>query len=132
MTRLYSTGHVAKVTGLSYRQLIYWEMQKAARPYVPPTGSGSRIGWCDDDIARLQVVAAVAPLCQRPRAMGIPVDLVAEVWGALEGERDTWSETLYLWHNGKHWRHGTLPGLTCAAFLCVDVVFVLRDAGMAA
>jgi hypothetical protein len=127
---LHSSTYAVQCTGLTYRRLSYWEAKKAIVPAQPPEGSGSRIGWSDDDIARLQVIASVNKVIAHTLSRS-STDLIATIWSALAGLRHEWPEILYLWFDNR-WHAGRQPGLTTGAFLCVDVVFVLRDAGMAA
>lgn len=95
---LNSTKRAAYVAGLTSRQVDYWYRTGAVRPTMLPNGSGTRIRWSDEDVARLSVIAPIAHLF----GSSMTTELVAAVWSCLSTPPESWPPRLHAWrHRGK-------------------------------
>jgi hypothetical protein len=108
------------------RQIYYWDASKAISPAQPANGSGSRMAWSDDDIARLQVIVAVAR--DWMPAPGRGTDLVHAIWTALSGPRDLWPTCLYFDRDRRGWHCSSVDEWGRLVRLCIDVDRILMRA----
>lgn len=58
-TALMGSLAVCEATGISFRQLIYWQQVGAVTATEPGVGSGHYTGWSEDDCARLVRIGRV-------------------------------------------------------------------------
>jgi DNA-binding transcriptional MerR regulator len=63
--RLFSSTEVCRLSGISYRQLDYWDRRLFVSPSVGASGSGSRRRWSRDSIVLANVMASMAAISCR-------------------------------------------------------------------
>jgi hypothetical protein len=58
-TRFYTAEMAARLAGITYRQLDWWDRGNLLKPTVEAHGSGSRRRYTWDDVLRLRIAAAL-------------------------------------------------------------------------
>lgn len=82
---------MTKLTGLSYRQLDYYDRTGLLKPTLRQgAGSGSRRLYSADDLARARVVAVL-------RGLHAPTPAIGRVLDQLEGlQPDEWPDVMFV------------------------------------
>lgn len=63
----YSTNEVCNITGITFRELNYWNRKRIVGP--PPNGSGNPLRWTYQDILSVMVTRDL-------RALGVPLNRI--------------------------------------------------------
>jgi len=84
----FTTMDAVRLSGLTYRQLDYWDRRNVIRPSIEDAdGSGSRRYWSARDLAVLCAIGKVWRDLQAVglagRGVGPHADLIGELWTAL-------------------------------------------------
>jgi DNA-binding transcriptional MerR regulator len=98
----YTTDEISRLTGLSYRQLDYWDRTGLYTPTRPTTGHGVPRGYTATDLAHLQVLA-------RLRHLGCTRRILTHVAATLDPDPATWPPCLILDPDGHQLDHITDP-----------------------
>lgn len=75
--KLHHTPEAAAIAGVTERQIDHWCRVGIAHPTRPATGSGSRIGWSREDVAKLTTIGRLARLLAR-------TELPKGIWSLLD------------------------------------------------
>jgi DNA-binding transcriptional MerR regulator len=91
----YPTSRVAKLAGLSFRQLDYYVRIGLLTPSARGArGSGSYRLWTEADISRARLVGAL-------RSLGATTDVLARVLGQLPDDPSEWPGWLFISPEGE-------------------------------
>lgn len=91
----YSTAQVAALTGLTYRQVDYYDRRGMFSPSTARScGPGSRRVYSADDVDRGRLVAAL-------RALGATFEVIARVLEQLPARADDWPSFLFIGVDGE-------------------------------
>jgi DNA-binding transcriptional MerR regulator len=119
----YSTPELARLTGLSQRQLHWLDVQGALRPSVPARGSGTRRRYSEADAAKAKLAGAL-------RSMGAGTEVIAAALDQLPADPDAWSPYLFVsptgevrscWPAGPCWFGVSVARLLAGPAQSVDV-----------
>lgn len=91
----YSTAQVAELTGLTYRQVDYYDRRGMFSPsHAKSSGPGSRRVYSSEDVDRGRLVAAL-------RILGAPFEVIARVLEQLPAHADDWQPFLFIGPTGE-------------------------------
>lgn len=91
----YSTAQVAELTGLTYRQIDYYDRRGMFSPSLAPArGNGTRRVYSADDVDRGRLVAAL-------RALGATFEVIARVLEQLPARSADWPSFLFIGCDGE-------------------------------
>lgn len=92
---LYSTAQIAELTGLTYRQVDYYDRRGMFSPsHASARGNGTRRVYSAGDVDRGRLVAAL-------RLLGAPFEVIARVLEQLPAHADDWPSFLFIGCDGE-------------------------------